>query len=167
MNQLIFQRNSDIFSAILTQLVRSPLATYSSLCSTCVTYGTACHAIGEQLLPAVFKASLGAGSSTSKLAGLHADLWNIAPTRLFVWMTAIHKRYTSRFYLKARLTCLFGTKWSNPVKLEKRKKVWYLFLRVFLTAISKVYVFDGRLGTGLRVHANLRFFWYFPNFLRS
>ena len=25
----------------------------------------------------------------------------------------------------------FGTKWSNPVKLDKKRKVWYLFLRVF------------------------------------
>ena len=43
-------------------------------------------------LPAVFKASLGAGSSTSKLAGLHADLRNIVPVWLFVWITTIHKR---------------------------------------------------------------------------
>ena len=34
----------DIFSAISAQLVRPPLAPYSSLCSTCVTYGTLCHA---------------------------------------------------------------------------------------------------------------------------
>ena len=26
---------------------------------------------------------------------------------------------------------LFGTKWIYPVKLDKRRKVWYLFLRVF------------------------------------
>ena len=31
------------------------------------------------LFPAVFKASMGAGSSTSTLAGLYADLRNIAP----------------------------------------------------------------------------------------
>ena len=36
------------------------------------------------LLPDGFKASLGANSSTSKSAGLHADLQNIAPTLLFV-----------------------------------------------------------------------------------
>ena len=35
-------------------------------------------------LPASIKASLGAGSSTLMLAGLHADLRNIAPARLFV-----------------------------------------------------------------------------------
>ena len=44
------------------------------------------------LLPAGFKASLGAFSSTSRLTGLRADLWNIAPVRLFVWTTTIHKR---------------------------------------------------------------------------
>ena len=32
-----------------------------------------------------------AGSSTSKLAGFHADLWNIALAQLFVWIIAIHK----------------------------------------------------------------------------
>ena len=26
---------------------------------------------------------------------------------------------------------IFGTKWSNPVKLNRKRKVWYLFLRVF------------------------------------
>ena len=35
-------------------------------------------------LPASIKASLEAGSSTLMLAGLHADLQNIAPARLFV-----------------------------------------------------------------------------------
>ena len=34
-----------------TQPVRLPLVTYPSLCSTCVTYGTLCHAIGHQVLP--------------------------------------------------------------------------------------------------------------------
>ena len=43
-------------------------------------------------LPVGFKLSLGAISSTSKLAGLHAGLWYIAPARLFVWITTIHKR---------------------------------------------------------------------------
>ena len=26
---------------------------------------------------------------------------------------------------------VFGTKLSNPVKLDKKRKVWYVFLRVF------------------------------------
>ena len=38
---------------------------------------------------------------------------------------------------------IFGTKWSNLVKLDKRRKVWYLFLRVFLTAISKSKFLNG------------------------
>ena len=81
-----------------------------------VTYRTLCHTIGHQLLhiqlcyhrccrferaffysqaffyftllPAFFKASPGASSSTSRLAGLHADLWNIVPAQLFAWITA-------------------------------------------------------------------------------
>ena len=34
-----------------TQSVRLPLVTFPSLCSTCVTYRTPCHAIGHQVLP--------------------------------------------------------------------------------------------------------------------
>ena len=26
---------------------------------------------------------------------------------------------------------IFGTKWSNPVKLDRKRKAWYQFLRVF------------------------------------
>ena len=26
---------------------------------------------------------------------------------------------------------IFGTKWSNPVKLDRKRKFYYLFLRVF------------------------------------
>ena len=26
---------------------------------------------------------------------------------------------------------IFGTKWSNPVKRDRKRKVWYLFLRAF------------------------------------
>ena len=25
---------------------------------------------------------------------------------------------------------IFGTKWSNPVKLDRKRKVWYMFLNV-------------------------------------
>ena len=32
---------------------------------------------------------------------------------------------------------IFGTKWNNPVKLDRRRKVCYLFC-VFLIAIGKV-----------------------------
>ena len=39
-----------IYSPFPTQLVRLHLVTYTSLCSTCVTYRTLCHAIGHQVL---------------------------------------------------------------------------------------------------------------------
>ena len=26
---------------------------------------------------------------------------------------------------------IFETKWSNPVKLDRKRKVWYAFLRIF------------------------------------
>ena len=26
---------------------------------------------------------------------------------------------------------IFGIKWSNQVKLDRKRKIWYLFLRVF------------------------------------
>ena len=26
---------------------------------------------------------------------------------------------------------IFGTKWSNLVKLDRKRKVWYVFLRIF------------------------------------
>ena len=97
------------------------MVTYLPLCSTCLTYRTLCHAIGHQLLPtnpfttsatdlrerfllsgvfcltlfaAFFKASLGAGSSTSRLAGLHADLClnHSNPQNFFL----------GRFYLSGR-----------------------------------------------------------------
>ena len=40
-----------LFDSSVTQSVRLPMATYLSLCSTCVTYRTSCHAIGCQVLP--------------------------------------------------------------------------------------------------------------------
>ena len=33
---------------------------------------------------------------------------------------------------------IIGTKWSNPVKLDTKRKVWYLFFREFLTATLEV-----------------------------
>ena len=56
-----------------------------------------------------FQGFPGASSLTSKSVRLHADLWNIAPTRLLAWIRAIHKRYIcSRFYFKARV----GQSWN-------------------------------------------------------
>ena len=133
--------NTKILSVILMTLNNTKILCYFAdfkqnsqgafgylLCSTCVTYGVPCHAIGHQVLPThplprvlriwksvftlrhflpctpscCFQGFYRTSSSTSKLAGLHADLWNIIPVRLFVWITAIHKRYAGRFYLRAR-----------------------------------------------------------------
>ena len=98
---LLTLNKSEKVGYFVNNTVRPPLVTYPLLWSTCVTFRTPCHAIGHQLLPnhpftvsatdlrehfllsgvfyltllpAGFKASLGAGSSTSMLAGLHADL---------------------------------------------------------------------------------------------
>ena len=40
-----------IHSPFPTRSVRLPLVIYPSLCSTCVTYRTLCHAIGHQVFP--------------------------------------------------------------------------------------------------------------------
>ena len=48
------------------------------------------------ILPALTKTSLGAGSSSLKFAGLHADLRNTDPAHLFVWFTAIHNLHIQK-----------------------------------------------------------------------
>ena len=45
------------------------------------------------ILPAFVKASLGAGSSSLKFAGLHTNPRNTGPAHLFVWFTIIHNLY--------------------------------------------------------------------------
>ena len=77
------------------------------------------------------------------LSPLGADILYDGPSGHFAYSTIQEK--------------IFGTKWSNPVKLDRKRKVWYLFL-CFLTAICKVYVLEGRLGTRLCAHPNLIFF---------
>ena len=110
-------------------IVRPPLVSYSSLYSTFVT--SWCHAtplvtsyFPPNHLPQMlwiwksvfysqafftlhflllFQGFPGASSSTSQSAGLHADHRNIAPAQLFVWITAIKKRFIwGRFYLRVR-----------------------------------------------------------------
>ena len=93
--------------------------------STSVTYETLCHSSGHLVIyrecyrfertffysqtyftlhPFLLSQSLPeAGSSTSKLAELHADLRNIAPVRLCAWITTIHKWFIcGRFCLTVR-----------------------------------------------------------------
>ena len=40
-----------IHCLLLTQLLRLPGITYHLLCSNCISYRTACHSIGHQMLP--------------------------------------------------------------------------------------------------------------------
>ena len=38
---------------------------------------------------------------------------------------------TKHLLAQTILVKIFGTKWGNPVKLERKRKVWSLFLRIF------------------------------------
>ena len=38
---------------------------------------------------------------------------------------------------------IFGTKWSNPVKLDMEIKIWYVFLRVSSLLLAKSKFFKG------------------------
>ena len=88
--------------------------------STSVTSGRLCHASGQlaiyrecygferafltfrSFLPYTSSCFFQGFPRADSLTGLHADLRNIAPDRLFVWITAIHKRFIcGRFYLRA------------------------------------------------------------------
>ena len=108
---------------------RPPLVTYNSLCSTCVTYGTLCNAIGHQLLPTLpFTASATDSRERFLLSGVFyltllpafsRILWEPAVqpqvSRASCWSSRHNpgpticsnhsnpqKFYTSRFYLRAR-----------------------------------------------------------------
>ena len=48
------------------------------------------------ILPALIKASLGAGSSSLKFAELHTDPWNTDSVHLFVWFTVIHNLHIQK-----------------------------------------------------------------------
>ena len=88
------------------------------------------------VFPAVFKVSLGVASSTSRLAGLHVHLWNIAPARQFVWITAIHKRFIcDRFYLipranQSRNISLHGELVLQNISLHGELTLWNISLIV-------------------------------------
>ena len=50
------------------------------------------------------------------------------------WNTIISSSFISNMNIYLQSTIpdkIFGTKWSNPVKLDRKRKVWYLFLHVF------------------------------------
>ena len=71
-----------------------------------------------------FKASLGASTSTSKLVVLHADLQNIAPVQLFVWIITINKKGNSgRFYLRV----MAGRLRYKKSEIWRDYEIWTLF----------------------------------------
>ena len=47
-------------------------------------------------------------------------------------VTGVDKsKFAEKIDLTTILDKIFGTKWSNPVKMDRERKLWYLFLRVF------------------------------------
>ena len=63
---------------------------------------------------------------------------------------------------------IFGIKESNGLKLDRTRKVEYLLLGVFLTAIAKVLFVEGRMRTRLYLQPNLSLFsnlFYFSEIL--
>ena len=38
---------------------------------------------------------------------------------------------TKHLFPQTLVDKILGTKWSNPVKLDRKRKVWYMILRVF------------------------------------
>ena len=99
------------------QLVKLPLVTYSSLCSTYVTYGTLGNAIGHQLLPThPFTASATDLRERFLLSGvfhltLLPDIWhNLLLSRL-PWKLAVLpwrlQGLPLRFKTQSQSICLF------------------------------------------------------------
>ena len=52
-------------------------------------------------------------------------------TRVYTYQASTEKFYGENIGGPTIPDKIFGSKWNNPVKLDKRRKVWYLFLRVF------------------------------------
>ena len=122
-----------VFSSPPTESVRPLLATYSSLCSTCVTYGMPCHTIIHQTLPThpllwVLK-SWESVFYSQVFFTLHSLLlfsrrpwgqqFNLKVSRASYWSSKHspalticlnhsnpRKRYTGRFYLRVGLASL-------------------------------------------------------------
>ena len=60
------------------------------------------------------------------------DLSNYATKFDVKNVTEVDKsKFAEKIDLNTILDKIFGTKWSNPVKMERERKLWYLFLRVF------------------------------------
>ena len=60
------------------------------------------------------------------------DLSNYATKFDVKNVTEVDKsKFAEKIDLNTILDKIFGTKWSNPVKMDRERKLWYLFLRVF------------------------------------
>ena len=86
------------------------------------------------LLPAVFKASLGASSSISKLAGLHTDLQNSPTLTIHLSHNNPQKKYSGRFCLRVMASQLHNEE-SAPCGIrtlftivEMLKAIWFICL---------------------------------------
>ena len=97
------QWSSGIASVLLTGRYATPVVTWwSTTSATGLRKRFLLSGVFYLALLLAFRGFPWTGSSTSKLAGLHADFRNIAPPRIFVWITPIHKRFIcGRFYLRA------------------------------------------------------------------
>ena len=80
-----------------------------------------------------FQAFPGPGSSTSKLAWLHTELWSKALVRLFVWITTIHKRY---IYIYILYIILYGTLCLNLKARADQSQNISLYRELVLRIIS-------------------------------
>ena len=54
-------------------------------------------------------------------------LWNYEKCQKYEW----EGDWAKNLLAQAILEKIFGTKWSDSVKLDRKRKVWYQFLRVF------------------------------------
>ena len=74
------------------------------------------------------------------------SLVNVKISRVYNWRNTI-------------LDKIFGTKWRNPVKLDRARKVWYLLLRVFWLLLLKFNFWNEDWALGY-VSTKI---WDFPN----
>ena len=69
------------------------------------------------------------------------DCFRVLAVKNIVWFSShkLKKKMVIEILLPSEFVILgstilnkiFGTEWSNPVKLNKKRKVWYVFLGVF------------------------------------
>ena len=78
--------------------------------------------------------------------------WYAKFQKIRVW-GGLRRVKTKILFAQTMLDKIFGTKWRNPVELDRTRTVWYLLLRVFLMLLPKFNFWKGDWG----LHLNLRF----------